>query len=289
MALFRKLIKINGDDGLVGIPEIFKSDYLSWMDNLWNINRVKTQISDNMFTLNSRMFRANKGRALEVPFYRLNLFERIDRGGNFLINPQVWNEILEGMNGSHRYIAEHGRMISEKRAWKHFHKNWCGTLQYLTKEEGGNYFLPEIVGGLGLTAPSSLHFWTTPTQDNAINIVKRTLNKESVPPKFRTRVVPVTKPLGGIEQKITVQLPSGVTDYPSSRPEFSGTARVKAITTNTKLFTSKLPRVGKKRVEPRPSLNEISKWSYGNIHSDQRPTFVSRWYEASLTALGQSH
>jgi hypothetical protein len=281
--LWRRCIKINGDDGLVAIPRRFVKDYLSWMDNLWGINRIKTQVSTRVFTLNSRMWQARNGQALEVPFLRLNLIERVDRGGNFLINPQVWNEILRDLNGSKRQPV---KVVSEKRTWRMFHRNWTGTLEFLCKGKGNNYFLPEIVGGLGLIPPSSLHFWTTARQNHAIACVESALNKELRPPKFRTKVVPVSAPLDGISRKTTVIMPQGVVNFPTQRPVFSGTARVKEITVNTKLFTYKLPKIKILRLfghvieedwTRRPSLNTLATWTYGNLHSTESPTVFERY------------
>jgi hypothetical protein len=227
--LIHRLFLVNGDDGVVALPENLVDDYLSWMSRLWNINPVKTQISRNIFTINSRMFRVGSRTVREVPFFRWNLVERVDKSGGLVVNPQVWNEFSETA----------APLMPHDLLWNMFHRKWSGTLQLLTKGKGNNYFLPALVGGLGMVPLPGMNFKYTSRQRLAVEIVSRRINKEGPPPVFMTRVVPIIKHLDGWgETKVLVK--TGIIRG-KNKVEDASIGTLKGVCKATKLYTYKLP------------------------------------------------
>lgn len=228
-----RMFIVNGDDGVIAIPTCLVQDYLVWMDKLWNINRMKTQNSRRVFSINSRLFKVGTNSVKEVPFMRWNLISRTDRNGGRIINPQVWNELSQSATG----------LVEQQTLWDYFHREWAGTLKFLTKRKGNNYFLPTLVGGLGLEPQPGIDYSITSRQKLAVELVVRKLDREGPAPYYMTRTVPLINHLKGVTQEIDRTLRTGVIrgNDPGSKIEFQGTARVKGITKETKLYTKSLP------------------------------------------------
>lgn len=228
----RNLFFINGDDGVIAIPKQILEQYVKWMGTLWNLNSIKTQVHRDVFTINSRMFKISRDRRSfdEVSFFRYNLLERQDRGGGRIIDPQVWNVFSETAS----------TLMEPDLLWSKFHREWSGTLQYLTKGKGNNYFLPEIFGGLGLVPLPGQSWYTNSRQRYAIIQTLKRKDKELPPPRWMTQVVPVIKH-SGVKRDIRRTLRTGLS-VKATKVHFTGTAAVKGVTTATKLFTRRLPR-----------------------------------------------
>jgi hypothetical protein len=131
-------IRVNGDDGIIILPKVLVDHYFLWMSNLWKINQMKTYVSKRFFSYNSQLWDLNKDS--QVPMIRFNILDAIDKFGNNSSDPRLWNKVAEDTPES-----MHGRL------WEFFVGNphWRRTLGVLGKR-GNNWFLPEIVGGVGL-------------------------------------------------------------------------------------------------------------------------------------------
>lgn len=223
---------VNGDDGVILLPEPLVDDYFTWMGSLWNLNRMKTQKSTQVFTINSRMFRLDHSgmKFTEVKFMRYNILERREKSGDRMINPQVWN-VFEATAPSH---------IPGDILFREFHRNWSGTLAFLTKGKGNNYFLPEIMGGLGLVPRAGQTWYTNSRQRYAVQQTLKRVGKTLPPPIWRTAVVPRQSDVVPVERTVRSNINQGV--RVGDRNPFVGTGAVKRITESTKLYTRKLPR-----------------------------------------------
>jgi hypothetical protein len=172
-----KLIRINGDDGLVALPWRFIEDYKSFMSHLWSLNKLKTLVSPNYFNINSRMFYDCGGVAVEPPFVRWNLVEGVDRTGALGADPRVWNEL------AHRNGGDLSPNITQP-----FFRNWKLRLDSLCVG-GNNYFLPLQAGGLGMVPVPSVSFVVTPQQWGAIKRLDALVSRRKPAPSFATRSV----------------------------------------------------------------------------------------------------
>lgn len=251
------LFFVNGDDGVIALPRILVEPYFKWMNTLWNLNVIKTQIHRDVFTINSRMFKINADRETftEVNFFRYNLIERQDRHGDRILDPQVWNVFSETA----------GPLMEPNLLWDKFHREWSGTLKYLTKGKGNNYFLPTVFGGLGMVPLPGQNWYTNSRQRYAIVQTLKRKGKELPPPRWRTTIVPIIKH-SGVSRSTRRALKQGLSST-AVAPSFEGTASVKGITTSTKLFTRRLPRGNHV-----PQLNvtrfDLLDLTYGELRED---------------------
>jgi len=164
----------NGDDGLIVLPRRLVPAYISWMNKLWGLNEMKTWIDTEIFSFNSQTYRVKGGKVSSIPKIRWNLIQRVDKYGEKIHDPTVWNSVSESLpEGLHESIFHH-----------HFKNYWSKTLSNLCRG-GNNYFLPHNVGGLGLN-PYGIRFKISPRQYLAIKIADYHLLKGERP-KFATR------------------------------------------------------------------------------------------------------
>jgi hypothetical protein len=171
-----QIILINGDDGLIGLPERLVPAYLDWMNQLWTMNPLKTFIRRDLASFNSQLWRMGP-QVRKVGLFRWNLIYRIDKYGDESQDPRVWNDILEDSAG----FAD--------ELWPLFVRSWKPIFDYLEKRDPGhNWFLPLSVGGFGLEAHKE--FVVTPRQNAAIRQCEAYLGKPRAPP-CATRVAKV--------------------------------------------------------------------------------------------------
>jgi hypothetical protein len=156
-----------------------------------------------------------------------------------MINPQVWNELL----------LTAGNSLPAVELWKIFHREWSGTLQFLTKTKGNNYFLPTIFGGLGLDPPVSGEngkYKIGRIYDGVVSFTARQKYavifaiQKKVMPRYATRLVSKVSNPSTVERTVT-DLRKKVLRQGARTSDFEGTARVKGVTDSTKLKTYKLP------------------------------------------------
>jgi hypothetical protein len=140
---------VNGDDGLIFLPKSMLEEYKVYVSRLWELNMVKTLVSGVgsgcCFSFNSVLYSVKGEEVYEVPSIRWNLIKRVDKLGEEVKDPTVWNLLLGSV----------GDQVDKLWLWREFNKNWSSTLKSFS-ERGNNFFLPHIAGGLGLVAPS--HF-----------------------------------------------------------------------------------------------------------------------------------
>jgi len=163
---------VNGDDGVILLPQSLIEPYFSFMTNLWGMNRLKTYIHSDIFSFNSTLFTCQRGVVRRLPIIRWSLIAGTDKYGNYGKNPTVWNyirdEILDWFPSFEEPLL--GYFISSK--------HWRKTLQYLDKRgNGNNWFLPKSVGGYGLRNSKNVRL--TPRQQAGVDLVMRSIGKES--------------------------------------------------------------------------------------------------------------
>lgn len=241
---------VNGDDGLIIIPERYLDRYMEFMGRLWELNPIKTQVSTVFFSLNSRMFMDRRGFAFEPPFIRWNIIDRVSRtGSERMVNPKVWNELFNSMHSD-----------CSKELWDFFHVKWKDTLDHLCRF-GNNYFLPEMAGGLGMRPPPCIEVKVTPQQNATIIATYKLLGKPSRPPKWMTATVPLYRsPFFKEERTLWRNGEHGLRyrDWWGTRnlinQAFETTGSVKKVTQSTRLVTKRLARDRVYRIRDYESL-----------------------------------
>jgi hypothetical protein len=176
---------INGDDGVIILPEYLIEEYFEFMNELWEINRLKTYVHDFVFSFNSRFY--DFRNMSEVGIVRYSLIRGQDKFGEQSQDPRVWNQIQSS-----------NKVVDEDKLFRQFAKFWKGRLCHLTKG-GNNYFLPLCCGGLGLRPPRDRVWTTTKQQRLAISVADKKLERGVS--QFETRTVgsslPMTTVLNG--------------------------------------------------------------------------------------------
>jgi hypothetical protein len=164
-------IAVNGDDGLISIPSNLVEKYFEFMDEFWEINRLKTYVSTEFCSFNSQFFfRDGKG----IPLFRWNLAMRRNKFGAKGLDPRVWNSIVQSLPKKYHSAI-----------WQEFYFNWKDILCDCSKR-GGNWFLPLCYGGAGLE-PGGLETSITNRQKFAIHLVNSMIGSSDAP-QFMTRV-----------------------------------------------------------------------------------------------------
>jgi len=174
------VVRVNGDDGVIGLPKRLVGEYFKFMEQLWSINRVKTFVHHDFFSFNSKLFRRkSKGHSL-TPTIRWNLIRRLDKNGEKLFDPRIWN-----------VISDHSPSDLRLRLFKYFLPNWKEVFEHYRKIGWeGNWFLPEITGGLGLNRPHGWRHRVTRRQNGTILLIKTLLHQGgTLPPNLVTRSV----------------------------------------------------------------------------------------------------
>jgi len=144
-----KAFAINGDDGLIILPRALVSEYFSFCENLWEVNRLKTYVSSSVFSFNSQFYHFPD--FTRVGIVRYSLIRGQDKFGMVSQDPRVFNTVLRTNS-----------ILSENHLFLEFRKFWKSRLDKLTRH-GNNYFLPLCCGGLGLRPPRD-RVWTTSRQ-----------------------------------------------------------------------------------------------------------------------------
>jgi hypothetical protein len=168
-----RFIRLNGDDGVILLPRLFIEHYFSFMNELWEINRMKTYVHPTLFSFNSQLWNINTGG--RVSLLRFNIVDALDKFGEQSRDPTVWNAVL---GDCPEWAA--------RKMWSYFIGNphWR-TL--LGGRGGGNWFLPHVAGGWGLRKPPGLEIFFSPRQK--FNLVKIFESKE-IDEKVRTKSAP---------------------------------------------------------------------------------------------------
>jgi len=156
--------------------------------------------------------------------------ERVDKGGGLVVNPQVWNEFSETA----------APLMSHDLLWNMFHRKWSGTLKFLTGRKGNNYFLPALVGGLGLVPLPGMNYRVTSRQRLAVELVCRTIGVAGSQPGYMTKVVPIIATPLGTESETVRHVQTGIIRG-RNKVEDVSIGAVKGICKATKLYTYKLP------------------------------------------------
>lgn len=245
-------ILINGDDGVAVVPKQLVDSYMEFMDQLWNLNRLKTWVSDDTLSINSEYYHYLRGDCIKIPIIRWNLAYNIDKNGERSQDPShCWNTLMEDApDYSHNML---------KRL---FLREWKPELDFLKKRSPNlNYHLPMVCGGLGMKWSGD--FKVTPRQYAAVAMVERYIGGNKIPPcatrrvprdnkkireEYRISYLPYKK-FGWISEK--VKAPAG--NFKSSDKK--------------KLLVSKLPRQysGKREFD--------HMWSYGFGTDEQSSPF----------------
>jgi len=178
-----ELILVNGDDGLIAIPLRLKNQYIEWMNQLWEMNLLKTYEHRDYASFNSQLFDLKEGK--RIPLIRYNLIRRVDKFGDKCLDPSVWNQVVKDCPNNKR---------THEILFRKYCLYWKDQLEFLKKLGGGNnYFLPKAVGGFGLN-PGHLLFEVTPRQYAGIEICERSQGSSKRPevvtssqPAFRSK------------------------------------------------------------------------------------------------------
>jgi hypothetical protein len=178
-------VRINGDDGLIYLPRHLVQAYFDFIEKiLWDINRSKTYVHPNIFSFNSALFRVVGSLVEPQPIIRWNLIHRIDKYGNKVLDPRVWNIIWES-------CPEHGFWL-----WRKFLPNWKEDLLALSQNVKGyshNWNLPLSCGGLGLY-PVDQRWFRRVTRRQWYTVSKTLSLVGRGNPRWRTGVSSVSKP-----------------------------------------------------------------------------------------------
>lgn len=253
----KECFHVNGDDGLILIPKRMVDRYMRFMGNLWNLNRIKTQVSTTIFSLNSRLFCDRRGVAYEVPCVRWNIINRVGRTGELMLNPVVWNELNRSLHG-----------VASLRIWNYFHKKWKNVLDLLTSRNGNNYFVPHIAGGLGLYPSPAISYEITPQQNALIVETQKLVNVEGRMPRWATRVVPTYKSAFFQEEATrygwgSAGLRQTAWAEHTCESAYSTSGGVKRVTKSTKLVTRPVPK--ERRVYETRSYENLWYVDYGPL------------------------
>ncbi len=188
-----KAFAINGDDGLILLPRDLVDPYFSFVEELWEINRLKTYISSRVFSFNSQFYYFPSFS--RVGIVRYSLMRGQDKFGNESQDPRVFNTVLQT-----------NRILSENSLFLEFHRHWEKRLKKLTRH-GNNYFLPLCCGGLGLHPPRDRVWTTTRAQRHAIIMADARLERGVSQLETRTvgpSSLPMETVLNGIPVRTTM-------------------------------------------------------------------------------------
>jgi hypothetical protein len=147
-------IRVNGDDGIIVLPRSWVPAYFDFMSNLWELNSLKTYVHNRYFSFNSAIFTLD---GVKTPIIRWSLISGIDKFGDMLTNPLIWNTILDSCPSLGREL------------WERFIKkpHWRSLLDYEMRgthrvRRYNNWFTPLCSAGLGLVPPDDLEWGLTP-------------------------------------------------------------------------------------------------------------------------------
>lgn len=187
-----KAFAINGDDGLIILPKALVKEYFAFAEELWEVNILKTYVSDMVFSFNSQFYYFPSFK--RVGIVRYSLIRGQDKFGEMSQDPRVFNTVLAT-----------NTVLSESHLFGMFHRFWKKRLDRLCRS-GNNYFLPLCCGGLGLHPPRDRVWTTTRQQRHAIIIADAKLERGVSQLETRTVGVgklPMTTILNGVAVRTT--------------------------------------------------------------------------------------
>jgi hypothetical protein len=169
---------VNGDDGVILLPEEMVPNYFRWMNQFWEINELKSYVSATHLSFNSQFWYYDGTRARQAGIFRWNLCLNNDKNGRKGEDPTVWNKVCEDTP-----------QCFQKELFHEFLKHWSKEMAK-PASYGCNWFLPHIVGGVGLTPPHGWEYKVTPRQNYAIAKARECLVTGEMPP-LRTKKVKI--------------------------------------------------------------------------------------------------
>jgi hypothetical protein len=229
---------VNGDDGVIVLPRDWVQEYFTFVNELWELNPLKSYVHERIFSFNSTFFQLGKG---QLPIFRWNLISAFATRGGKTIDPTCWNEVAESAPG---YADELWKFFIGSPAWRE-------TLAYLDRRaNGNNWFVPRVCGGYGLRrftetdlgegfkARKDLEVHLHPNQARAILQTILCFGSGHDAPDFQTRRVAIKGGKFSYEQAGQSCLVPKIFTETRAAPQSNS---VKTVDIGTKLLVAQLP------------------------------------------------